>query len=72
MLHKKLDLGYGPAPKDGFKGVDIAFKGPNIVSEDVLTYLFSIQSSTIQEIYSRHYFEHVKSDDFKRDWTSFS
>lgn len=63
MAVKKLDLGCGNSVRSGYVGIDLHSDNPdrNIIRADCLEYLRSCEASTIDEIYSRHFFEHVEN-----------
>ncbi len=57
----KLDLGCGSNPLKGFKGIDLYGNQLNedIIKMDCLEYLKKCDDSSIKEIYSRHFLEHI-------------
>jgi predicted SAM-dependent methyltransferase len=54
----KLDLGCGANPINGYLGIDIGYKKPNIIQSDVFSYLRKTKRNSVSHIYSRHYLEH--------------
>jgi len=58
----KLDLGSGKEPEPGYIGVDIGFSSERVIQSDALTYLKSLPAESVSHVYSRHYLEHMTSD----------
>jgi predicted SAM-dependent methyltransferase len=58
----KLDLGCGANPINGYLGIDIGYKKPNIIQSDVFSYLRKTKKNSVSHIYSRHYLEHETSE----------
>jgi hypothetical protein len=56
----RLNLGCGSKRKPGFLGVDIGEGSAVDVRMDVMQYLRSLPPHSVQEIYSRHFLEHVE------------
>jgi SAM-dependent methyltransferase len=56
----RLNLGCGNKRREGFIGVDIGAFDAVDVRQDVLSYLRSLGDATVQEIYSRHFLEHLE------------
>jgi len=60
----KLDLGCGSRKQPGFTGVDIGGNTAADVQMDVLECLRNLRDNSVDEIYSRHYMEHVEPRQF--------
>lgn len=59
MPELRIDLGCGERKREGWVGVDReSLPGVDVVSE-ALPYLQGLASETVDEIYSRHFIEHV-------------
>ena len=56
----RINLGCGNKRVAGFIGVDIGDAEAVDVRMDVLSYLRSLQDGSVQEVYSRHFLEHVE------------
>ena len=56
----RLNLGCGNKRRPGFLGVDIGDFDAVDVRQDVLSYLRSLGDQTVQEVYSRHFLEHLE------------
>lgn len=59
----RLNLGCGPKRKPGFLGVDIGDDVAVDVRMDAMAYLQSLPANSVQEIYTRHFLEHVEGRD---------
>lgn len=71
---KKLDLGCGPAPAEGYTGIDLYDQGPNILTGDATDLgWFRKKHGFVEEIRSSHFLEHIGHRDVGRvvrDWVS--
>jgi len=63
MPGKKLNLGCGSEKKEGFIGIDIKDCGQEIIRD--ITRGLPFDDNSIDEIYSCHFFEHLKGDDVR-------
>lgn len=61
----RLNLGCGSKRIPGYLGVDIGDGSAVDVRMDVMEYLCSLPPESVQEIYSRHFLEHVESRDLR-------
>lgn len=59
----RLNLGCGPKRKPGFLGVDIGDHVAVDVRMDAMAYLQSLPANSVQDIYTRHFLEHVEGRD---------
>ena len=56
----KLDLGCGPHKEDGYVGVDITQVGTKAdIQHDLLQFPWPFEDSSVDELFSSHFFEHV-------------
>ncbi len=61
----RLNLGCGGKRVAGFLGVDVIDGAAVDVCMDVMAYLRSLPAGSVQEIYTRHFLEHVRPDDLR-------
>lgn len=61
----RLNLGCGSKRIPGFLGIDIGDGSAVDVRMDVMEYLRSLSANSVQEIYSRHFLEHVDGKDLR-------
>lgn len=61
----RINLGCGGKRVDGFLGVDIIDGTAVDIRMDVMQYLRSLPAGSVQEIYTRHFLEHVRPDDLR-------
>lgn len=59
-LPKKIDIGCGNSPREGYVGVDL-FVGAEI--QDDITKLEKFPDNYVESIYTAHILEHLKNDD---------
>lgn len=55
----KLDLGCGDNKKEGFTGIDFVQTPSVDIVHDLFIFPWPIESDTVEEVHSSHFFEHV-------------
>jgi SAM-dependent methyltransferase len=63
----KLNLGSGPTVPDGWIGIDLVSKSPNVIQRDIARGI-PLQDETCTEILADNFLEHVKQDDYIFVW----
>jgi len=63
-MTKKIELGSGKNPRDGYDGIDEQDFGQKYVgnAKDVLVSVFADDGIEVDEIYASHFFEHLYPD----------
>lgn len=55
----KYDLGSGPTPEEGFKGIDYYADAPDVLKADLFTYPWPLADESVDYFHASHFVEHV-------------